>query len=175
MSEELVNLFEWNAWANRRYCEVFSKMEFNSLNMDTPYGNLLDRIVHIFASFEMWYKRMNGVSPRKVIRSDDFSTWENLQQTWIQFDELLLNYVRSITKEELETKVSYTSLDGSVYTRQIRHILLHLTAHPNYHRGQISSIFIMNYLYITCRLRACHPESRTEQNRNIVEESYTKM
>lgn len=146
VSKVLINLFEWNAWANRRYQEVFSSMDYNSLNLVTPYGNLLDRIVHIFSSFEMWYKRLNGQSPNNVVTSSDFSTWGELQIRWVEFDNLLLEYVRSISEDELERIVTYTSLDGSVYTRKIRHILLHLTAHPNYHRGQISAIFKMNNL-----------------------------
>lgn len=146
MSKELINLFEWNAWANMRYQKVFSSMEYNSLNVVTPYGNLLDRIVHIFSSFEMWHKRMNGESPDKVTQSSDFSTWDDLQSKWMEYDNLLLEYVKSVTEAELARTVTYTSLDGRVYTRKIRHIILHLTAHPNYHRGQISAIFKMNNL-----------------------------
>ncbi len=136
-------LFEWNAWANERYRNVFREIGIDNLRIDTPYGNMLDRIVHIFASFEMWHKRMQGLSPSTVIKADQFTTWDDLESTWIKFDKLLIDYVSELNIEDMQRYVEYTSLDGKQYRRKIQHILLHLTAHPNYHRGQISSMFKM--------------------------------
>ena len=83
---------------------------------------------------------------RSFFKANDFSTWSELENKWIEYDNMLLNYVSGLTDEELNNVVEYTSLDGTVYKRQIRHILMHLTAHPNYHRGQISAIFKMKGL-----------------------------
>ncbi|MCY3410499.1 MAG: DinB family protein [Candidatus Heimdallarchaeota archaeon] len=142
----LSTMFAWNAWANRRYRQVFSEMQFEELNRETPYGNLLDRIVHIFASFEMWYQRLQGESPTDTIKAADFNNWSELERKWIELDHLMLGYVDFLSDEELEQEVQYTSLDGKKYSRKQKHILLHLTAHPNYHRGQLSTYFKMEGL-----------------------------
>jgi len=146
MTAELVEMFKWNAWANQKYREALSTIPYEDLFIDTPYGRLIDRIVHIFASFKMWHQRMEGESPDSVISVDDFSNWEELAAVWQQYDELLIEYVSTISSDKVASRVTYTSLDGSIYTRTIRHILLHLTAHPNYHRGQISAIFKLKQL-----------------------------
>jgi len=146
MSAELQEMMAWNAWANQRYRQHLATMDFEELKIDTPYGRLLDRIVHIFASFKMWLQRIDGQSPSTVLTGDDFTSWEELATTWEEYEHLLLDYVDKVTPEQLEKRVSYVSFDGMTYTRTVRHILLHLTAHPNYHRGQISAIFKLKSL-----------------------------
>lgn len=141
MVDELIEMVEWNIWANEQYRQVLKTIDFEDLKIDTPYGRLLDRIVHIFASFKMWLQRIEGESPSSVISGDDFDNWSELADTWREYEDILLEYVKSITPEQINKRVSYISFDGSEYTRTVRHILLHLTAHPNYHRGQISAIF----------------------------------
>ncbi|MHA2252632.1 MAG: DinB family protein [Candidatus Kariarchaeaceae archaeon] len=141
MNNEFIELFRYNAWANHKFRETLRTISFNDLEIETPYGLLLDRIVHIFASFEMWYKRMNGESPQSVLTGSDFVNWEELEKKWIEFDNLLLNFVQSLDIEDLDKSVTYWSLDKTQYTRKIKHILFHLTQHPTYHRGQVSAIF----------------------------------
>ena len=141
MNDELVEMFEWNYWANEKYREHLKTIDFDKMKIDTPYGVLLDRIVHIFASFRMWHQRMEGESPSTVLQGKDFDDWNKLLATWREYDQLLIDYVKTISAEKISERITYTSLDKSVYTRTRRHILLHLTAHPNYHRGHISSIF----------------------------------
>lgn len=145
-SSTIAEMFKWNLWANERYRDILRKMDLDELKIDTPYGVLLDRIVHIFASFNMWFQRMNGGSPKSVIKASDFSNWSEIEKKWIEYDKLLLDFVSGLTDEALDKEVEYVSLDGTMYKRKIHHILLHLTAHPNYHRGQISAIFKMKNL-----------------------------
>lgn len=138
---EITTLLEWNAWANEKYRQVLKDIPIDKMKIGTPYGRLLDRIVHIFASFKMWQQRMEGQSPQSVIKADDFDGWDDLFITWKEYEHSLINFSKGLSPDILQSEVSYTSLDGNTYTRQIRHIMLHLTAHQNYHRGQISAIF----------------------------------
>ncbi|MDH5402351.1 MAG: DinB family protein [Candidatus Heimdallarchaeota archaeon] len=137
----LKDFFAWNMWANDRYREKLSEISIVELKVDTPYGKLLDRIIHIFASYEMWYLRMEGKSPNKVLNSSDFISWDAISSTWKNYDKLLLDFVEVLSPEDINRIVSYTSMDGTIYKRKIKHILMHLISHPNYHRGQISAIF----------------------------------
>ena len=89
---------------------------------------------------------MNGGSHQYVIMAADFSTWSELEKKWIEYDNLLLDFVSELNAADFNKEVEYTSLDGTKYKRKISHILMHLTAHPNYHRGQISAIFKMKNL-----------------------------
>lgn len=141
MTSTLLQMFQWNAWANEKYRSVLQDITLYELKRDTPYGILLDRIIHIFASFKMWYQRMTGVSPDKVLSSSDFATWDELATTWKAYDQLLIDYVATLDDDALHETVEYVSLDKSTYRRKRKDILMHLTAHPNYHRGQISAIF----------------------------------
>lgn len=139
--DTILTMFKWNAWANEKYRVAMGKLALDDLKRQTEYGRLLDRIVHIFASFEMWQERMKGNSPQTVISADDFDSLESMFATWRDFEQLLIKYVQELPENELGKEVTYTSFDGTVYTRKIRHILMHLSSHPNYHRGQISAIF----------------------------------
>ncbi|MHA2099445.1 MAG: DinB family protein [Candidatus Kariarchaeaceae archaeon] len=139
--EFLIQMFQYNRWANSRYRENLKEIKLDNLNLETKYGNLLDRIVHIFASYEMWHKRMLNESPTEVINASDFNKWSDLEKKWVELDNLLLKYVSQSLEEDLTQTVTYTSLDGRNFTRRRIDILFHLIQHPTYHRGQLSSYF----------------------------------
>lgn len=140
-NEFLVQMFKYNKWANSRYRKVLRTIPMEDLKVNTEYGLLLDRIVHIFASYEMWHKRLHNESPNEVIKSSDFANWHELESKWVQMDDLLINYVSTVSKNVIDETVSYTSLDGRNFTRKREDILFHLVQHPTYHRGQLSSFF----------------------------------
>ena len=137
----LTKMFNYNKWANKQYREVLRNIHIDDLKLETKYGVLLDRIIHIFASYQMWHKRLQNESPTEVIKASEFNDWNELESTWIKMDDLLLDYVKSSTDDLLDQEVNYTSLDGRKFTRIRTDILFHLIQHPTYHRGQLSSIF----------------------------------
>ena len=103
----LQELFEWNAWANQQHRSVLSKIPFEELKMETKYGSLLDRVVHIFASFKMWMERIEGKSLSSVLTGDDFSSWKELATMWEEYDQLLISFVDGLEREELNQFVEY--------------------------------------------------------------------
>ncbi len=135
------SLFRYNLWANQRYREKMKNILWEDLQVETVIGNLLERIVHVFESYEMWHQRMQGGSPQTIIKMEDFQSWDELSNKWESADQLLINYLHTIDTVDIQKHITYTSLDGTKYTRKIRHILLHLVQHPTYHRGQISAMF----------------------------------
>ncbi|MCE7736775.1 MAG: hypothetical protein GPJ54_17970 [Candidatus Heimdallarchaeota archaeon] len=139
--EFLVQMFKYNKWANSRYRKVLRDIPIDDLRIDTEYGLLLERIIHIFASYEMWHKRLHNQSPSGVIKESDFSIWTELENKWVEMDDLLIQYLSTVSQELLDETVSYTSLDGREFTRKREDILFHLIQHPTYHRGQLSSFF----------------------------------
>ena len=139
--EFLIQMFKYNKWANSRYRTVLRSISMADLRIETEYGLLLERIIHIFASYEMWHKRLHNQSPAEVIKSTDFSNWTELENKWIEMDDLLIEYLSVVSQDLLGETVSYTSLDGREFTRKREDILFHLIQHPTYHRGQLSSYF----------------------------------
>lgn len=139
--EFLIQMFKYNKWANSRYRTVLRDIEMDDLRINTEYGLLLDRIIHIFASYEMWHQRLHNQSPTGVIKSTDFANWTELENKWLEMDDLLIDYVSTVSQNLLDETVSYTSLDGREFTRKREDILFHLIQHPTYHRGQLSSFF----------------------------------
>lgn len=139
--EFLIQMFKYNKWANSRYRTVLRGISMADLRIETEYGLLLDRIIHIFASYEMWHKRLHNQSPSGVIKGSDFSNWNDLENKWVEMDDLLIEYVSAVQQDLLDATVNYTSLDGREFTRKREDILFHLIQHPTYHRGQLSSYF----------------------------------
>ncbi len=137
----LTKMFKYNKWANTQYREILREINIENLKRETKYGILLDRIVHIFSSYQMWHKRLKNESPQDVIQASDFTNWLELENKWLDMDNLLLEYVKSSDINLLDQEVNYTSLDGREFTRNRSDILFHLIQHPTYHRGQLSSIF----------------------------------
>ncbi|MFW9928253.1 MAG: DinB family protein [Candidatus Thorarchaeota archaeon] len=138
---QMVEIIAFNAWANERFRQTLRDIPLEKLQIETPYGSLLERIVHVFASIDMWMDRMEGKSPIKVKSAKDFKEWKEIQNSWEKADQRLLNYVKSLKNDtDFDKKINYISLKNDHFESIISNILIHLSHHQMYHRGQIAIV-----------------------------------
>jgi uncharacterized damage-inducible protein DinB len=138
MKEYLLKLAKYQRWANDRFRENLREQNFEKFSIMTPYGPLLDVIVHIFGAVDLWMKRIDGISPKSIATSEMFSNWESVEREWVKLDNNLINFVESIKEEDLDKNIFYTSIEGLNLKTTLDNILLQLvTHHQSYHRGQI--------------------------------------
>ena len=139
MIDQLIALAKYQKWANERFRTALSKLNFNELLSETPYGPLLDVVVHIFGAIELWLERLKGNSPKTIRSYKVYSEWANVAKDWEQFDNALIEAISQMTDNDLKRQVKYISTEGYHLETSVDNILLQLLCHhQSYHRGQIA-------------------------------------
>ena len=139
MIRQFNEIFSYHAWANAKFRSTLKEIAFEKLKIHTPYGELLERIVHIFSSIDLWLDRIDGKSVTSVKTAKDFKNWDEVSQAWEKADRRLKTFVKNLAQEsDLERTIHYESLQGVHYETTINNNLIQLMHHQPYHRGQIA-------------------------------------
>ncbi len=124
----LKRLFEYDDWAN---------LEVVTLLQSTPYAphKALRLMAHIVGTEFVWLARLQGQPDPAV-----WPEW-NIAQIARERNRLaatVKDYLRSVTPERLGEQVSYTNTKGERWANSIADILMHVSMHSAYHRGQVA-------------------------------------
>ncbi len=144
---QLVEMVAFNAWSNERFRSTLKLIPLADLNIETPYGKLIERIVHVFISVNMWLERIEGNSPNYVPTAKDYPTWEEIETSWKAADKRLIEFTKKYKNlEDFDEIIDYLSLKEDKFQSSISNILIHLSHHQMYHRGQIAMVLRQNGL-----------------------------
>jgi len=93
---------------------------------------------HILGSEHVWVSRINGIEPR-------YAVWPNLGLD--ECDRLssqnvsdLRRIVGLLTKDSLDTGITYRNSAGDQFTSTLEDILTHVAMHGSYHRAQVAML-----------------------------------
>ncbi|MBC8052051.1 MAG: DinB family protein [Sphingobacteriaceae bacterium] len=128
----LPDLIRYTEVADARYIEAF----INAGN-SIPKAEAL--FSHILNSQHVWLSRINGIKP-------EYKPWDI--HPVADFKELHTKNIaemnRVATQEDLDKIISYSTFTGDRLENTVRDILLHITNHSGYHRGQVASLLKQN-------------------------------
>jgi uncharacterized damage-inducible protein DinB len=88
----------------------------------------------------LWLERWHGRSPNSFAPSSDFPTLDSVRSRWAEIDRDLLDYVASLTPEDVQRMIHHTTTAGVPYTHPLWQMLQHLANHGTYHRGQVTTL-----------------------------------
>lgn len=130
--KHLRRLLAYDEWANH---EVLSFLDAASL----PLPRSLRWLAHIIAAEELWLDRIEGLAPGVVVWPD--SGLESIHRQIQSLSDHWRAYLARLTDEGLLSAVEYKNSKGEPWTSTVEDILLHVTTHSAYHRGQIAADF----------------------------------
>ena len=130
-TELFARLFEYDGWANRRVLEILS-------GLSNPPQKSVDRMAHVVRAGELWLSRLGAgewpkdraVFPKGASLASVRAEAELLSARWAQ-------YCRTLHDSALDEVIAYASTEGSPFTTRAEDILLHVSHHGAYHRGQV--------------------------------------
>jgi len=128
MKNYLIQLLDYELWANRRIIDVLEKI-------DNPPARALALMGHILSAQHVWYGRIMHESVFVAI-------WEDIPVSWMvetaeRQHRQLVSHISAITEPELAELVEYVNSKDTLYKDSLLDILTHLSHHAAYHRGQI--------------------------------------
>jgi len=140
--EEMVALYEYNAWADRRALEVAGALtrEQFTKQLGSSFSSVRDTLSHIYGVEWLWLERFQGRSPSAIPDDSEFAEIAKLKASWAAFEPKLLNFVRGLTQEGLDRVMEYKTMKFGVYRNPLWQSMQHLVNHGAYHRGQVTTL-----------------------------------
>lgn len=136
---EILMLFDYSAWANRRIldaAEGLSQEQFIS-PAGLDYGSLRGTLVHILSAETTWRKRcQEGISPSSSLVEDAFPTLAALRERWSEAELAMTAFLASLTDEDLQRTIHYRTTKGVPYEDALWQLLLHVVNHGTQHRAE---------------------------------------
>lgn len=127
----LRRLFRHDAWANR---ETLGALERAGTALPPQ---ALRWFAHLLAAERLWLWRLRGDRSPVVVWPE--STVERCRAESAEMARLYAAYLDALAPEGLAASVSYVNSKGEAWASRVEDILLHVTQHSTYHRGQIAS------------------------------------
>jgi len=123
-------LFAYDAWANREILKALQAAQ------PTPVKSLR-WLSHIAAAEKLWLARLRGDDPAVVVWPD--ITIEECQREVEQMAAAWAQYLGGRNEPALSQPIEYKNSKGEPWSSRIDDVLMHVTMHSTYHRGQIAA------------------------------------
>ena len=141
-AQEMLALYEFNAWANRRMLGAVAavKQEDFLRSMGSSFGSLRDTAAHIYGAECVWLERFQGRSPGSLPDATEFQDVASLREKWEALEARLLGFVGSLTNDDLNRVLEYKTLKFGDYRNPLWQSMQHVVNHGTYHRGQVTTL-----------------------------------
>ena len=151
MKNNYVKQAKLNSWANKILRETMKDFSTVDLQLETPYGTLLQLTIHLMSAINHWFdffdqKFTIDWKDDKI----DYTNWQDILELWKSTDERFENIVDSFTTDEsFEEYFEYSHNIKDHYKMKFSELFLHLSCHSYYHRGQLVMFFRQKNLRIS--------------------------
>ena len=130
MKKYFIDLFEYDAWANRRMLITIKSSKISDERIRKIFS-------HIISAQLIWLNRIQDhpTSP--------FPLWETYKISEIETmieesSERWINFLSSYNMDTLEEVIRYQNTKGDTYENRLRQIITHVINHSSHHRGQLA-------------------------------------
>ena len=140
---EIQQLFDYNAWANRRVLAAAEKLTPAQFTQTIPssFSSVRDTLAHIYAAETIWLERFQGGAPAAFPATDQFSSVAILRDKWLELEQRVLTFARGVTQSDLDRTMEHKAITaGGVFRNKLWESMLHFVNHGTYHRGQVTTM-----------------------------------
>jgi uncharacterized damage-inducible protein DinB len=140
--QEVLVLYRYNQWANARIMARAADAAPDQFlpPASFPHGGLRDTLIHLLSAEWIWRNRWEGTSPNRVLRPEEFPTFEALRGRWTEEEEQLMLFVDRITDEKLNSTFGYHNTSGKPFRRVLWQTMVHLVNHGTQHRAEAAAM-----------------------------------
>ena len=146
-------MYEYNYWANRRILTACAKLSPEQYAAPTNFGigqaNLRATLVHILDGERRWQITCQGfyealLSDKEYDATElseaQFPTLVALEERWEAEQQEMQAHLGTLSDEQLNGILRYTTPSGTVRERVLWHCLLHSINHGTQHRSEAAAL-----------------------------------
>ncbi|ADB40182.1 DinB family protein [Spirosoma linguale] len=128
MKEYLIQLLDYELWANQRVIEALDTLR-------NPPPRAVAVMGHILSAQHVWFGRITKEYAFVAI-------WEDIPVSWMietaeRQHRQITGYVSALNESEVTALVEYVNSRDVTYQSSLLEILTHMSHHAAYHRGQV--------------------------------------
>jgi uncharacterized damage-inducible protein DinB len=136
----LRELLEHNHWARDRQlqvCATLTQEEFLA-PLGASFSSIRGTLAHLVGVEWIWLERWKGRSPKALPAATEFPTLAAIKERWSAVERDMREYVGGLKEDGLALPWTITNTRGQEWTYPLWRMILHLTNHQSYHRGQVT-------------------------------------
>ena len=145
----------YNRNMNQKIFRVSSELDFAQLskNMGAFFKSIQGTLQHIMVADLIWLGRFKTIGGKETLlreldqypnieRLDQeiFSEFSQLSDYRKKLDQLLFQFIESLTPEEIQSVFRFKNMAGNEYSNFLWVYLSHLFNHQTHHRGQATTL-----------------------------------
>ena len=136
---EFLELFDYNAWANRAIFDAVAQLpdEHYRRDLHSSFGGIHGTLAHVVWAEQLWLHRWLGKPNPAVAQGSDLNSLAEVRSRWEQVESARARFVSSLNEERLDDTRVVKPSSGGEYVHTFRQMFRHFINHSSYHRGQI--------------------------------------
>ena len=131
----------YNRWATRRTLQTVGALtpEERDRDLKSSYGGVRGTLVHIYQADRIWFARLQGEPTTSLAVFAPPQEWDAFVEDWNGVLDRFVAWAEKLDDVGWRRVVDYRDSKGNPYQTPVYQILLHLTNHNSYHRGQVTA------------------------------------
>lgn len=140
--QEILALYEYNAWANARALGAAEPLAPAQLLRDLggSFPSVRDTLAHLLGAEWVWLRRWLGESPTALLPAADFPTVATLRDRFAAVERERRPFLEGLDEGRLRQPLHYRDTAGKAMSLPLVHSLQHVVNHGTYHRGQVTTM-----------------------------------
>lgn len=140
--EEFLELFDYNAWANRTIFDAVAQLSDEQYFRDlkSSYGGVHGTLAHIVWAEQLWLHRWLGRPNPAVPQGNDLRSLAEVRARWEEVEAERGRFVGGLGDGQLDDTRLVKPSSGGEYVHTFRQMFRHFINHSSYHRGQIVTL-----------------------------------
>jgi len=139
---DLWELYEYDAWANRKLFSVMSKLTIDQFTKPVVGSNTSIRttMIHAISAEWGWLSRCGGAERGERLSPEDFPTIESVIQLFNRVEGYVRDFLARLRDEDLMHDASFNLGTEQARSMPVGQLLQHSIYHSVHHRGQIAML-----------------------------------
>lgn len=136
---EALDLFRYNAWANRVLFDAVAPLpaEEYARDLKSSHGGIHGTLAHLVWAEALWLTRWRGQPNPAVPQGRDLHSLDDVRARWEAIEAERSAWLNEFTDGRLEETVRVRPTTGGEYAHTYAQMFRHLVNHSSYHRGQV--------------------------------------
>lgn len=142
MLDEILQLYDYNRWANRRVLDVVGALTPEQLTRDlgSSFPSVRDTLAHVLAAEWVWLERWRGSSPTSFPDDSGLDSHAAIVTRWDEHESDQAAFLEDLTEDRLREVVAYRNTAGQPFAEPLWQLMRHVVNHSTYHRGQVTTM-----------------------------------